>query len=342
LEYAAQVRWKSEQVRRQLQRIGHFAAPPVRPTIPAPQPWNYRNQARFSLDVRGRLGFTHFQSRRLLPIDFCLIMQPEIVALMPRLQGALPGGHQVVVRYGAQTGQVMVAPRLDLPDLETGQPSYDERLLGRTYRVSAPSFFQVNTRVDPFERPIGEESPPLDRPRYPRADTWATWSDATLRHVSQAELLALLVLDRLPLTGRELVVDAYCGVGTFALPIAERAGRVIGIEEAPSAVADARHNARGLDHVEFLVGRTEALLGSLGERPDAVVLDPARVGCAPEVLAALAELRPATLVYVSCDPATLARDLARLVASGFELVDVQPIDMFPQTHHIETVSVLRG
>jgi 23S rRNA (uracil1939-C5)-methyltransferase len=174
LEYAAQVRWKSEQVRRQLQRIGHFAAPPVRPTIPAPHPWNYRNQARFSLDVRGRLGFTHFQSRRLLPIDFCLIMQPEIVALMPRLQGALPGGHQVVVRYGAQTGQVMVAPRLDLPDLETGQPSYDERLLGRTYRVSAPSFFQVNTRVDPFERPIGEESPPLDRPRYPRADTWAT------------------------------------------------------------------------------------------------------------------------------------------------------------------------
>src|SRR5262249_58816933 len=124
-------------------------------------------------------------------------------------------------------------------------------------RVSAPSFFQVNTRVDPVPRPESlDGDAPLDQPHYPTRDTWATWSPDGDRGVSQTELLALLVLDRLSLSGREVVVDAYGGVGTFALLAASRARRVIGIEEAASAVRDARHNARGLDHVEFLLRRT--------------------------------------------------------------------------------------
>jgi 23S rRNA (uracil1939-C5)-methyltransferase len=130
-------------------------------------------------------------------------------------------------------------------------------------------------------------------------------------------------------------------VGTFTLPIAERAGRVVGIEEARSAVLDAEHNARGQTNLRFITGRAEEHLPALGESPDAVVLDPSRVGCAPAVLAELASLRPATVIYVSCDPATLARDVTQLTTSGYELVEVQPIDMFPQTHHVETVSVLK-
>jgi len=328
LAYSAQVRWKTELVRRQLQRIGYLDDPPVRPTIAAAQPWNYRNQARFSVDPRGRLCFTRFQSRHHLPIDACLIMQPEIVATMPRLQEALPGAHQVVVRYGSRTGQFLIAPRLpdSRADLPSGQESYEEVLLGRTYRVSAPSFFQVNTRVDRCELPSTIE---------------AGWLSDRGGSYSQAELLALLVLDRLRLTGREFVVDAYCGVGTFALLAAERTARVVGIEEARCAVLDAEHNASGIDNVQFVTGRTEDHLGQIEARPDAVIVDPARTGCAPGVLRALAERRPRTIVYVSCDPATLARDLAVLCADGFSLEDVQPIDMFPQTHHIETVSVLR-
>jgi 23S rRNA (uracil1939-C5)-methyltransferase len=143
------------------------------------------------------------------------------------------------------------------------------------------------------------------------------------------------------LTGREFVVDAYCGVGTFSLPISERAGRVLGIEDARSAVLDAEHNAGGQANLRFMTGRTEDHLSALGEKPDAVVLDPSRVGCDPAVLTALASLRPETVIYVSCDPATLARDVAQLTTSGYELVEVQPIDMFPQTHHVETVSVLK-
>src|SRR5262249_36539560 len=220
---------------------------------------------------------------------------------------------------------------------------YEEVLLGRTYRVSASSFFQVNTRVDPLARPEAPDGDvPRDPPRHPTRETWAPWSPDAARGVSQTQPLALLVLDRLPTWGRSVGVEADGGVGIFDVLAAARARRVIGIEEAARAVRDARHNARGLDHVEFLLGRTEDQLGQLAERPDAVVLDPSRLGCAPAVLPALASFRPPTVVYVSCDPATLARDLAELVANGFELRDVQPIDMFPQTHHIETVSLLHA
>ena len=327
MTYTAELRWKEEIVRRQLLRIGHLEDPPVQPIIAAAHPWNYRNHARFSVDATGRLCFTRFQTRQLLPIEICHIMQPPIVALMPRLQGLLPGAHQIVVRCGSRTGQILIAPPLPVPtdEIPSGQPWYEEIILGQRYRVSAPSFFQVNTRVDERDLPTQIRAP---------------WLAERRGLFSQAELLALLVLDRLALTGRETVVDAYCGVGTFALLIAPRARRVIGIEEARCAIRDAEHNAAGFDNVTFLCGRTEALLGQVPEKPDAVVVDPSRAGCAPGVLDALASLRPRTIVYVSCDPATLARDLAGLQARGFVVDEIQPIDMFPRTHHIEVVSLL--
>jgi 23S rRNA (uracil1939-C5)-methyltransferase len=155
-----------------------------------------------------------------------------------------------------------------------------------------------------------------------------------------AEILVLVVNDRLELTGAELLVDAYSGVGTFAILLAPAARQVIGIEESAAAVRDARHNASGLSQVEFLEGRTEEVLPSLDQQPDAVVLDPSRVGCQPAVLRALADRKVPRLVYVSCDPATLSRDLALLVELGFSLESVQPLDMFPQTYHIEAVALL--
>jgi 23S rRNA (uracil1939-C5)-methyltransferase len=157
---------------------------------------------------------------------------------------------------------------------------------------------------------------------------------------SMAELLALHVLDRLGPGRLGRVVDAYSGVGTFAVLLAERADEVIGIEESPAAVRDARYNARGLDHVRFVEGKTEQVLPQLAGRLDAVVLDPARVGCHPAVLEALLARRPPRVVYVSCDPATLARDLRILVDGGYRLEQVEPLDLFPQTYHIESVSTL--
>jgi 23S rRNA (uracil1939-C5)-methyltransferase len=204
--------------------------------------------------------------------------------------------------------------------------SYRETLLGREYRVSLHSFFQVSTRPTHAEPPPGVTVP--------------DWVRLPADGLSQADVLALLVLAGLDLHGGEAVLDAYCGVGTFALLAAEKAARVVGIEESRSAVGDAEENAMGLSGVTLHVGKAETVLPALGDTFDAVVLDPARVGCAPEALRALLERPPRRLVYVSCDLATLARDLKLLCESVYRVVAVQPLDMFPRTHHIECVATL--
>jgi 23S rRNA (uracil1939-C5)-methyltransferase len=343
LDYASQLRWKTELVRRQFRRVRNLNPPDTQPCIGSGSPWRYRNNAGFSIDSDGRIGFTRRRSHAFLPIDDCLIMQSEIAAVMPRLQGVLPGAHQIVVRYGARTGQLLIAPELHLPSLDvpSGQGSYEEVLLGRVFRVSETSFFQVNTRLDYRPIPAGIDSSWLVHGQATPEPSGAVVSPAALVELSQADLLALLVLSRLPLTGHGFVVDAYSGVGTFAKLVAERAARVVGIEEALPAVLDAEHNSRGSDNVTYLHGRTEDQLAQIIDRPDAVILDPPRVGCDSKVLAVLARLRPETIVYVSCDPATLARDVGGLVMGGYELTEIQPIDMFPQTYHIEVVCVLK-
>jgi 23S rRNA (uracil1939-C5)-methyltransferase len=184
-----------------------------------------------------------------------------------------------------------------------GQEYISEVLARQEYRISAGSFFQVST--------------------------------------SQAEELVRLVRDYLAPTGSEVLLDAYCGVGIFGLSLASEVRQVIGVEENPSAVADARFNAGLADNVEFVEGRVEEILAFLEAPTDLAVLDPPRQGCASEALTALTELAPSKIVYVSCDPATLARDTRQLVQAGYQLVEVQPVDMFPQTYHIESVALLR-
>jgi len=176
-----------------------------------------------------------------------------------------------------------------------------EVIAGRKFRISATSFFQVNTAA--------------------------------------AQELIRVVGEYLAPAGDEVLLDAYCGVGTFALSLADKVGQVIGVEEATGAVEDARLNAAELANVEFVEGSVEAFLPRLGRPIDLAVLDPPRQGCQPEALAALIELAPRRLVYVSCDPATLARDARKLAAGGYQLVEVQPVDMFPQTYHIESAAL---
>ena len=297
------------------------------------EPWHYRNQARFTVGRRfGELCFTYRASHRLLRVEHCWIVHPHINTALEVMQGRLADLgrriHQVSVRVGANTGQVLISPALpEVPELETGQPHLEEELLGRRFRLEPPSFFQVNTLREKREVP---------------ATVRRTWLPLPDDGVSMAELLALLVLDRLEPSESDVVVDAYSGVGTFALLLSPLVREAIGIEEARSAIRDAEHNAREVDNVRFIQAKTEEALPALDVRPDAVVLDPARVGCHPGVLRALLDVRPPRIVYVSCDPSTLARDLRILVDGGFKLHEVQPLDMFPQTYHIECVATLSG
>ena len=307
--YEHQLEIKREAVRDALERVGGLDPSIVGVAIPSPEPFNYRNHARFTVsksDPRpGRIGYVHREKRRHVEVDSCMLMNPWINETLERLQGRVGETTQLSLRYGVNTGDWLLQPtftQLDVP-IKSGQRYYTESLLGHTFRVSSPSFFQVNTH--------------------------------------QAERMAERVVDALELTGDETIVDAYAGVGTFAVLLADHVKRAIAVEESAAAVADAKVNVEGIANVELREARTEDVLTELAkDGVDAVILDPPRAGCMPGTIEALLQYPPKRIVYVSCDPETLARDLAVLTAGPFTLDSVTPIDMFPQTYHIETISVL--
>ncbi len=300
IRYEAQIAAKADIVREQLRRIGHLPDAPVAATVAAADPWGYRNHIRLSTGRKfGDVGFMRRGRRSLLKVEHCPIADSWVNELLPALQGHGRGLHQVQLRHSAATGSYLVVPAIEGIPVESGQDSYREQLAGREFRVSANAFFQVNA--------------------------------------VQAEQMVGLVGEALPERGT-LLIDAFAGVGTFAAIFAGRFERIIAIEESVPAAADARENVRGLPGVDVMTGKVEELLPELGTVPDAVLLDPPRPGCAPEVLDAICRLRPPTVVYVSCSPATLARDARLLADGGYDLGIVTPIDMFPQTGHIECVA----
>lgn len=329
--YTTQLEFKRTIVAEQLRRIGgfHDSERLVLPTVGMVEPWHYRNHARFSVGRRfGELCFTKQGTRKLLRIDHCWIMHPQVNETLERLQGRFVGfrAHQIAIRVGANTGEQLVNPELPpAPEVPSGQTALHEEMLGRRFRVASPAFFQVNTRRERRDLPAG-----LDR-----------FADLVPDDgISIAELLVLIALERLDPHPEDVVVDAYCGVGTFTTLMAPLVRQAVGIEESPAAVKDAEHNAADLTNVRFIAAKAEDALRKLHERPNKALLDPARVGCEPAVLEALVAARPERIVYVSCDPATLARDLVILREGGFSLQSVQPVDMFPQTYHVESVSLL--
>lgn len=302
LAYPAQLEAKEAIVREQLRRIGHLDDSVVRPIRGAENPWAYRNHVRFSTGKRfGDVGFIARGGRQLLKIDECPIADPWVNALLPRLQGKGSGLHQIQVRRSASTGSFLVYPTIPGMEAETGQKAYLEELAGKKFQVSASAFFQVNH--------------------------------------AQAEQMATLVGEALPAEG-DLLVDAFAGVATFAVLFADRFRRVLAIEESHSAAKDAKENADQAPNVQIQTGKVEEILPLLESSPDAILLDPPRPGCYPIVLQSIVKFRPSVVVYVSCNPATLARDLRILVDGGYRVDWVTPLDMFPQTGHIECVTRL--
>ncbi len=306
MTYRRQLEAKREKVIDALQRVGGFTDPPVAAVIPSPRQFGYRNHARFTVRDGGVLGFVNRASRRFVDIDRCMIMHQAVNDCLGQLQGKCWETTQLSVRAGQETGDVLVQPALFNPELSipTGQKSYADTVAGKTFRVSSPSFFQVN--------------------------------------VEQAAQAVEVVRRGLRLTREDVLVDAYTGVGAFAILLAPHVKKVVAVEESSAAVADCRANAAGVSNLEFVLGRTEEVLGSLGVKPDAVVLDPPRAGCQPQALDSLLQLDPPRVAYVSCDSETMARDLKPLCESQYTLKQVVPLDMFPQTHHVECVAFLES
>ncbi|MBN1248779.1 MAG: 23S rRNA (uracil(1939)-C(5))-methyltransferase RlmD [Anaerolineae bacterium] len=324
IDTAVQPRMKGLVTIDQLQRIGRIEEPPVFEPIPDEVGWEYRNHALFRVDPEGRLGFLSAKSHDVYPITDCLIIHPLLGRLLESLDMTYPELEWMEMRAGTATGDLMIllqAKEEESPSLEVDFPvsivqiRHDdavapligldyilERVHEREYRISATSFFQINSR--------------------------------------QAAQLVNIVMGALDLKGYEHVLDAYCGVGLFTAFIAEEAGSVTGIEVNPPAVADARHNLANFDNVHILEGAVEEVISEIEQRLNAVVVDPPRTGIEPHVIDAIVASDADRLVYVSCDPATLARDCRRLIRQGYTLDWVQPVDLFPQTYHIENVALL--
>ena len=304
LDYQAQLRNKRHKVIDALQRVGNLEGIRVLDTLPSPVEYGYRNHARFTVGRAGDLGFVNRETRRFVRIDRCMLMHDGINRILVDLQDRCEETTQLAVRAGRDTGDFLVQPPLKNPNvvIPTGQKHYRESVDNRQFRVASPSFFQVN--------------------------------------INQTSRLIEVIREAVNLSGTEVLLDAYTGVGTFAVLLAPFVKQVYAIEESSAAVADARENSAGIDNLEFLLGKTEEVLSDLPQPPDVVILDPPRAGCQSSALEKLLSLQAPRLVYVSCDPETLARDL-KVLCEQYYLVDqIQPLDMFPQTHHVECVAVL--
>jgi len=322
LPYPNQLIAKNEILRDQLIRIGKLEHPPVMQIIPSITEWNYRNHVQFHLTPDGKLGYVDAHSRSVIPITECHLPEPPLNLLWPKLEFEPGLGlERVSLRLGTDEEAMLVlesrspqAPELELEaDLSVvhltgydavvmaGDEYLTMRVNDRLFHVSAASFFQVNTQM--------------------------------------AGKMVAHLLANLPVSPAAVLLDVYCGVGLFSAFFAPRVGQLIGIESSPSACEDFTLNLDEFDNVELYQAPAEDVLPALHVKPDLVILDPPRAGLEKRLLDALLALDPAKIAYVSCNPSTLARDAARLIAGGFRLLQVTPFDLFPQTFHIESISI---
>lgn len=362
LSYPAQLAFKTKQVRDCLERLGGLGAFELRPILAAPEPYGYRNKMEFTVAAAaGAAVLGLHQADRydvVLDIERCLLQSEtmnELLAALRREVRALRVYDQasgqgllrfVSLREGRRTGESMVNIVASAPDVESLGP-VAARL---RERVPATASVVLNVNAKKASVAVGTEEHLLVGRDHIRESLGGLAFQVSANsffqtNTVQAERLFDVVETACGLAGGETVLDLYSGTGAISLLLARRCRWVYGIEVAAAAVADAVRNARanGVENCTFLPGEVRHVLPTLvrdGVRAEVVVADPPRAGFHPKALLALAALGPARIVYVSCNPATLARDLADLVRQGYRLEWVEPVDMFPQTPHIEAVASL--
>ena len=362
VDYAEELRFKQQRIDDAFQRIGHLDLQ-VEGVLAAPDTVRYRNKAQYPVqlqDGRPVAGFYAYKSHRVVPTGDCLLQCTDFSAgVAACLQWAEE--HQISVyneetgtgllrhlyfRKGQATGQVLACIVINGTDLPGGDA------LCAALRAAVPGLVGVvlNSNTRRTNVILGDRD-------------WVLWGKGELLdklcgktfaigphafyqvNHDQCEHLYALAGDFAGLTGDQVLLDLYCGVGTIGLTLADRCRRLIGVEVVPQAVENARENARrnGIENAEFLCADAAGAATQLafqGVRPDVAIVDPPRKGCAPEVFAAIDKMGIERLVYVSCDPATLARDLALLATMGYIARRACGVDLFPRTPHVETVVLL--
>lgn len=352
LDYAHQLTVKTGLVSDCLQRIGKLPEIPVAPILESPQPFAYRNKVLYHYDrSRGALGLMDRYGEQIVDVPQCLISDPRADAVMDRIRSLATTQlalrqvlRQVQVQVGQRTGEVLVTVII------CGElASAAQRLLWETLRdlvtglwlhmktEDTPAVFNGTTVAIGGAEIIHERVGPYLFDLEPQAFFQV--------NTGQMERLYTMLRDKAALQGNEVVLDLYSGGGTIAFMLAPYCAQVYAVEVNRMASLLAMRQARtlGIDTCRFRTGKVERILYrymAQGLRPDIAVLDPPRAGCRPEALQALAMMRVPRLIYVSCSPPTLARDLQRLHHLGYQTTGVQPFDMFPQTYHIECVATL--
>jgi 23S rRNA (uracil1939-C5)-methyltransferase len=361
IDYAFQQTAKRNLVVQDLQRIGGFSDPPVNAMLPVAEPTGYRNKATYPLarsaTKQVQAGYYQKGTHQLINLNQCPIQDVRLNPLLAEVkQDLYTRGWAIYseeqhrgklrhlgLRIGRRTGEMLLT-LVSMDGNLQGLEEQAEEWLGRYEGLVGVS---VNINSDRGNAIFGKETHCIAGQSYLReefAGLEFQIQPNTFFQVftEQAEALLGEIITELNLQGTEILVDAYCGIGTLTLPLAKQVGRAIGLEVQPEAVAQAQANAEinGITNATFQTGTVEVLLGELDVQPDIVLLDPPRKGCDRLVMDMLLTLLPARIVYVSCNPATLARDLKILSEGGYQLTRAQPADFFPQTAHVECVAFL--
>lgn len=363
MAYPAQLRWKEERVRQALARIGRLEGIAVAPIVGMEHPFHYRNKAQYPLArVEGRtaVGFYRRRSHEVVPAEDCLIQHPLAVAAAKAARDVIDElglsvydetahagfARHIVVRVSFSREECMAI----LVTREREFPMREAFVAGMRRRV--PQLVSVVQNVNPARTNVilGPEwillwGKPYLVERLGHREFVISPGSFFQVNPEQAKRLYDAVAAYAALKPGDTVWDVYCGTGSIGLYVAAEGVRLRGVERAPEAVQDAWRNARhnGVEDARFEAASADEALPrwvSEGERADVIVLDPPRSGSDERTLAAVAEVSPRRIVYVSCNPATLARDLAFLSARGFQVQEVQPFDMFPHTPHVEAVALL--
>ena len=376
--YDLQLQAKQNLIVQALERIGTIDQPPVEPVLPAKAPLGYRNKATYPLDISAtgqvQAGYYQKGSHRLINLNRCPVQDDRLNPLLQEIKQDIQKRDWSIYNERLHSGEVRHL------SLRIGRRT-GEMLLTLVVKNAGPRGQQPTDRGFSKSPLSGIEKQALQwLDRYPQlvgvclninpdrtnaifgAETFCIAGRPYLQelfaglefrlrpdtffqvNVEAAEALLEVIIDRLDLQGNEILIDAYCGIGTFTLPLAKRVRLAIGFEVQLAAVEQARENAlqSGLTNVRFERGKVEALLLQLEtqDKPDIVLLDPPRKGCDRSCLDALLKIQPRHIVYISCQPATLARDLKVLCQGGYQISRVQPADFFPQTPHVESAAFL--
>ncbi|MFC3885415.1 23S rRNA (uracil(1939)-C(5))-methyltransferase RlmD [Bacillus songklensis] len=364
LSYEGQLVFKQKQVKEVMARIGHLPDVPVHSVLGMNDPWRYRNKAQVPVGEReGGLiaGFYQQRSHEIIDMEACLIQQEkndEIVQAVKEICGKYDiraydeQKHRgtlrhIMTRYGLVTGEAMVVLVTKTEELPH-KNSIVQEIIEKFPQVKSIVQNVNSKRTNVI---MGDKTNVLWGEEYIYdliGDIKFAISARSFYQVNpkQTKVLYDKALEYAQLTGEETVIDAYCGIGTISLFLAQKAKKVYGVEIVPEAIEDAKRNAKlnGMTNVEFEVGEAERVIPDWydkGIKADVIVVDPPRKGCDEALLQTIIDMKPKRVVYVSCNPATLARDLRILEDGGYKTVQVQPVDMFPHTLHVESVAVLQ-